>query len=419
LTGACAPGNVNGTLDQAGGTVDSSIERIDFYFFHSCSYNDIPEDADRYHATWVDYPNRLFDPEKGHDLYRKHLRLFRLAEELGFPGVALNEHHNTQFSMTPSVSVLAGAVAVQTERVRILVAGVPVNLEYPNRVAEEYAMLDVLSGGRMEFAFPLGTGMEYWANASQINPVTARARFRESLDVILKAWTEDGPTRYDGDFYNYRFLNSWPRPYQKPHPKIFIVGSGSAETVELAVEYGAGYSIVFVPIPAQLRAFERMRELAAERGRAVPPEDIVVVVMAHVAETDEEAIGELRPHVETFFSWSHRVPPKYLLPPGYVSTAEYLRRASDAGLAHGTEATWDDMIAIMRIACGSPETVADTLVEWAREAGCSRMNVIFELSDMPEWKVVKSMTMFAQEVMPLVQARLAEAHGARSLVAAS
>ena len=383
-----------------------AIDNIEFYFFHNCGYGALPPDMDRYHATWVDYPNSVFDPEIGHKLYERHLRLFCLAEELGFDGVALNEHHNTQFSMTPAVSVLAGAVAALTKRVRILVAGVPVNLAYPNRVAEEYAMLDVLSGGRMEFAFPLGTGMEYWANAGQINPTTARARFRESLDVILKAWTQDGPTRHDGEFYNYRYLNPWPRPYQKPHPKIFIVGSGSLETVELALDYGAGYSIVFVPIPAQLKAFERFRELAAERGRTVPPEDLIVVSMVYVADSEEEGERELRPHVERFFSWSHRVPPKFLLPPGYVSTTEFLRRASDPALAHGTEATWDDMRAIMRIACGSPDTVAETLVGWARDAGCGRMNIVFELSDMPEWKVVKSMTLFASEVVPRIKAEL-------------
>jgi alkanesulfonate monooxygenase SsuD/methylene tetrahydromethanopterin reductase-like flavin-dependent oxidoreductase (luciferase family) len=383
-----------------------TVDDIAFYFFHNCAYSEIPPDSDEYYATWVDYPNSRFDPELGRRLYQHHLRLFRLAEELGFDGVSLNEHHNTQFSMTPAVSVLAGAVAALTERVRIFVAGVPINLAYPNRVAEEYAMLDVLSGGRMEYAFPLGTGMEYWANASQVDPASARARFRESLDVILQAWTREGPFSYDGDFYNYRFLNPWPTPYQKPHPKIFIVGSGSTETVELAVEHGAGYSIVFVPVEAQLRAFARMRELAAERGRTVAPDDLVVVVIAHVADTDEEAITSMRQYVETFFRWSHRVPPKYLLPPGYVSTSEFLRRASDAALAHGTEASWDEMVAAMRLACGAPDTVADTLVRWAQEAGCSRMNIVFEVADMPEWKTVRSMTLFAEEVIPRVRAQL-------------
>ena len=81
---------------------------------------------------------------------------------------------------------------------KICIFGTPVNLELPSRVAEEYAMLDVLSGGRLEIALPLGTGMEYWVHP--INPATSRARFRESVDIILKAWKEDGPTDFQGEF---------------------------------------------------------------------------------------------------------------------------------------------------------------------------------------------------------------------------
>ena len=383
----------------------SVLDDIKFYFFHHHHYIDIPPDEQSYASTWVVPPGHLFDPVKGHALYQRHLRSMRLAEDLAFDGICINEHHNTVYSMTPAVSLMGAAIATATTRPKIMVAGVPVNLVYPNRVAEEYAMLDVMSGGRMEFAFPLGTGMEYWSNAGAINPTTGRARFRESLDVILKAWTEDGPIRHDGEFYSYRFLNPWPKPLQKPHPKCFIVGSGSRETVELAVDYGLGYSIVFTPIPSQLKAFDRMRELAASKGRTVDPDDLIIVVIAYVAYTDEEAVREARPHIETFFSWFHRVPPKFLLPPGYVSTEEFLRRASDPALAHGTEASWDDMVAIGRIACGSPDTVADTIAHWAEEAGCARINVVLEHGDMPEWKTVKNMTMFANEVIPRIRAK--------------
>ena len=109
-----------------------------------------------------------------------------------------------------------------------------------------------------------------------------------------------------------------------------------------------------------------MRELAAEKGREVDPDDLIIVVMAYVADTDEEAVREARPHIEKFFSWFHRVPPKYLVPPGYVTTEEFLRRVSDVAMAEGKKATWDDMVAIGRIACGSPDTVADTIVSGAR-----------------------------------------------------
>jgi alkanesulfonate monooxygenase SsuD/methylene tetrahydromethanopterin reductase-like flavin-dependent oxidoreductase (luciferase family) len=385
--------------------VSATVPDIKFYFFHHHHYIDIPPDEDRYDSTMVSYSNSHFDPVKGHALYQRHLRQMRLADQLGFDGVAINEHHSMVYSMTPAVSVMAGAIVTATSRVKVQVAGVPINLSYPNRIAEEYAMLDVMSGGRMEYAFPLGTGMEYWANCGAINPTTARARFRESVEIITRAWTEDGPIRYDGDFYSYRFLNPWPKPYQKPHPKLFIVGTGSLETTQLAVDYGMGYSIVFVPIANQLRAFNQLRELADKQGKTVEPDDLMIVVMAYVADTDEEAVREARPHIEKFFSWFHRVPPKFLVPPGYVTTQEFLRRVSDVAMAEGKKATWDDMVAIGRIACGSPDTVADTIVSWCEEAGCGRVNVVCELGDMPEWKTVKNMTKFAQEVIPRIRAR--------------
>ncbi len=386
----------------------SPLEDIKLYFFHHHHYIPIPDDHERFRTSVVDYPNTQYDPEVGHALYERHLRSMTRAAELGFDGLSINEHHSMAYSMSPTVGLMAARYVTATHDldIPIMVAGTPINLQYPNRVAEEYALLDVMSGGRMEYAFPLGTGMEYWANEGTINPTTARARFRESLDIITRAWTEDGPFRYDGDFYTYRYLNVWPRPLQKPYPKCFIVGTGSEETVQLAIDYDMGYSIVFVPIKNQLRAFDRLRELADECGKAVAPDDLIIVVMAYVADTDEEAVREARPHIENFFSWFHRVTPRFLVPPGYVTTAEFLRRVSDAAMAKSTEATWDDMVNIGRIACGAPDTVAETIVEWCKEAGCGRVNVVLENGDMPEWKIAKNTTMFANEVIPRIRARL-------------
>jgi len=386
----------------------SALDEIKLYFFHHHHYIPIPEDHERFRTSVVDYPNSQYDPKVGHELYERHFRSVIRAAELGFDGICLNEHHSMAYSMSPTVSLLAARYVTATKDldIPIMVAGTPINLQYPNRVAEEYAVLDVMSGGRMEYAFPLGTGMEYWANEGTVNPVTARARFRESLDIVTKAWSEDGPFRYDGDFYTYRYLNVWPKPYQQPRPKCFIVGTGSEETVRLAVDFDMGYSIVFVPIKNQLRAFARLREVADEQGKTVAPDDLIIVVMAYVADTDAEAVHEARPHIQNFFSWFHRVTPRFLVPPGYVTTAEYFRRVSDAAMAQSNEATWDDMVNIGRIACGSPDTVADTIVGWCKEAGCGRVNVVLENGDMPEWKIAKNTTLFANEVIPRIRARL-------------
>lgn len=380
------------------------FDDMQFYLFNHHHYNVIPEDHERYASTWVDYPNSLFDAEKAHQLYGRYMREIKLAEDLGFDAVAVNEHHATTYSLMPATSVRAAWVAAQTQRMKVLVSGVPINLSWPSRVAEEYAMLDVMSGGRMEFGFPLGTGMEYWSNAAQINPAKAREKFREGIDIILKAWTEDGPLRYEGEHFTYRYLNVWPKPLQKPHPKLYIVGSGSPETVQLAADYGTGYSVVFTPIPSQLKAFASMREKCAEKGREVQPEDILITVIGYVADTDEEAMREARPYIERFFTFFHRTPPKRMTPPGYVTTENYKRLVGSAALADADKAGWEDMLSIGRIALGSPETVAALLTEWAEEAGTSRIIMTLNIADMPEWMVNKNMTLFANEVMPRVRA---------------
>src|SRR3954471_17624968 len=107
--------------------------------------------------------------------------------------------------------------------------------------------------------------------------------------------------------------------------------------------------------------------MAEERGWTVQPDDTIFSVIAYVADTDEEAVAEARPHIENFFSRFHRAPPKYLSPPGYVSRAGLLRRAQSAALADGPHATWDDMVGIGRIACGSPDMVAETISGWAKD----------------------------------------------------
>jgi alkanesulfonate monooxygenase SsuD/methylene tetrahydromethanopterin reductase-like flavin-dependent oxidoreductase (luciferase family) len=380
------------------------FDDIQFYLFNHHHYTVIPKDEARYASTWVDYPNSLFDAQVGHDLYARYMREILLAEELGFDAVAVNEHHATTYSMMPSTSVRAAWVASQTTRMKVLVSGVPINLSWPSRVAEEYAMLDVMSGGRMEFGFPLGTGMEYWSNAAAINPAKARDRFREGLDIILRAWTEDGPLRYEGEHFLYRYLNVWPKTFQKPHPKIYIVGSGSPETVQLAADYGTGYSVVFTPIAQQLKAFQSMRDRCAEKGREVQPEDVLITVIGYVGDTDEQAMREARPYIERFFTFFHRTPPKRMTPPGYVSTENYKRLVGSAALADSDKAAWEDMLSIGRIACGSPETVAALLTQWAEEAGTSRIIMTLNIADMPEQMVRDNMTRFATEVIPLVRA---------------
>jgi alkanesulfonate monooxygenase SsuD/methylene tetrahydromethanopterin reductase-like flavin-dependent oxidoreductase (luciferase family) len=360
-------------------------------------YVHLPENHKDFKTTWVNFPNKFYDPEKGHELYRQYFEQLVLADRLGFDAVVLNEHHNTVYSMMATPNVVASALIPQTKKVRICVWGVPPNFMLPNRLAEEYAILDVMSKGRLEIAFPLGTGMEYWSNP--VNPVTAREKFRESLRIMLQAWTADGPTKHFGKFYTYRFLNPWPRPYQKPHPPCYIVGTGSPETIELAAELGFGYSSVFVPQKTAQELNERLRDRAAHHGHTIRPEQLPLLNFVYVAETEEQAEKEYILHLQRFFEDYARSSPQWLAPPGYASIEQLRIRAAGSDRMHGGF----DFKAISGsffIAVGTPEKVANLIGEWTVRMGTNHINSVMHVADMPHWKAVKNLTLFAEQVIP-------------------
>jgi alkanesulfonate monooxygenase SsuD/methylene tetrahydromethanopterin reductase-like flavin-dependent oxidoreductase (luciferase family) len=361
-------------------------------------YPRLPEG--RTQGQWVDIPNAHFDPVEGQRLYKTYIDELVLADQLGYDGLVVNEHHSTFYSLMPSCTVVAGALAMMTSRAKICVFGTPIGLTYPHRLAEEYAMLDVMSGGRLECAFPLGTGMEYWVNP--VNPSTARERFREAMDILVQAWTQPGPTKYDGRFYQYKYLNPFPTPYQKPHPKIYIVGSGSEETVEFAAEKGFGYSQVFVPLAPQLKVFQSYREQAAAHGHKTDSESIIISAMVYVAESEEKAIAEGREHMMFYFKHLLKTSAHFYAPPGHLPI-ERLKKRLESATIQDTEVTWELLSNLYRTALGTPQQVAEQIATWCEQAQSSKIILHLHVGDMPHWKAVKNLTLFAEEVMPLLR----------------
>ena len=262
--------------------------------------------------------------------------------------------------------MIAAAIIPQIKNAKICVWGTPPNLEYPNRLAEEYAMLDVISQGRLEVAFPLGTGMEYWANP--INPATARERYRESIDIILQAWTQDGPTTYYGDFYTYRYLNPWPRPYQKPHPPCYIVGTGSPETVELAAKLGFGYSAVFVTKQRAPELNQQLRRSATAHGHHIRPEQLPLRSSPMLPRRRKRP--RRRRSITSAISSRTRCAPRRhsSAPPGYLSVDQLKKRAALADKLHGGfdfQAINDAFF----VAVGTADQVVEQLEEWGETDG--------------------------------------------------
>src|SRR5262245_15880708 len=271
--------------------------------FHLMPYRHTDLDAIAKHGTaWVTVSNRHYDAQKGAELYHEYLDQMELADQLGFDGVCLNEHHQTAYGMMPIPGVLAGALARSVKRAKLAILGraLPL-LNNPLMVAEEYAILDNLTRGRLIAGFVRGIGAEY--HAMGINPAYSQERFAEAHDLIVRAWTEPGPFAYVGKHYQFKYVNPWPRPYQDPHPPIWIPSQGSGSTIRWAARMRYTYCQTLTPIASVARFFQLYRDEADKAGYQASPDQLAWSNTIYVAETDETAVREARPHLEALMNY--------------------------------------------------------------------------------------------------------------------
>ena len=195
----------------------------------------------------------------------------------GFDGVAVTEHGQTSYDMTPNpnlpAAVLANAIRLERPEAALIVLGRSLGkTREPLRIAEEYAMLDCMSGGRLVAGLPVG--LSYDANLNNgIPTVETRDRYRESHDLVIRSWTENEPFPWNGRFSQYSLVNSWPRPLQKPHPPVWVPGSGSPGTMSWTIEqsYAFVYLSWFGPTLTAHRIFDRFWEIADKQRCSAKP----------------------------------------------------------------------------------------------------------------------------------------------------
>jgi len=290
-------------------------------YFH-VPENKIIENGNSYFGL----PNTFFEPSKGNELYHQYLDERIYAEELGFDGVMLNEHHQTPFCMGSVMDVEAAILARITKRVKIVLLGNPLPVADPLRLAEELAMIDVISGGRLVPGWVRGAGSEQLAN--NINPAFNRERFNEAHDFVIKAWTTPGPWRYEGKHYHYRFVNPWVLPLQKPHPPIWIPGLISPETVVWCAQHRYPYIALCTNVEPTIEMSNLYADVAAQMGYQAGPENFGYLQAVVVAETEEKAqeLGKGFVYGGGFGSFAR---PEWMFPPGYNSK-EATRRLAKA-----------------------------------------------------------------------------------------
>ena len=292
-------------------------------WFHLMPYTELPDDfREKHPSVWVDIHSSLFDPRRAHHMYNDFMDELEYAAECGFDAVCVNEHHSNGYGLMPSPNLIASSLARRTTDTAICVMGNSLALyNPPTRVAEEFAMIDVISGGRLIAGFPVGTPMDTCFAYGQ-NPSMLRERYLEAHDLVMRAWQEQDTFAFNGRFNQQRYVNIWPRPMQQPHPPVWIPGGGSVETWQWCAKMDYVYAYLsyfgFKEGQATMSGFwEEMKRL----GKDMNPYRAGFLQFVGVAESREKAMELYREPAEYFYGRCLRVDPKWAMPPGYVTEA--------------------------------------------------------------------------------------------------
>ncbi len=312
--------------------------------------------------TALMFSNRFYDRDAASQLYQDRITEYKLVEEVGFDGIMLNEHHNAPFCMQSKCNVFASILAAITERVKIVLLGNPLPLtENPVRLAEELAMIDLVSQGRLVSGFVRGGGTEQLAIG--VNPAYNRERFEEAHDLIIKTWTEHGPWRWEGAHYQNRVVNPWALPLQRPHPRVWVPGIASRETVVWAARHRYPYVCLNTTVEDTIKVWKLYAQVAEEVGFQPGPEHRGYLLRVHCADTEEKAFANAREFTWMQGEFTGLAHPVWSAPAGYNPAKQ---RQVLVEIAHGRRVArrdvgFEQQIENLRIIAGTPDQVIKQL----------------------------------------------------------
>jgi alkanesulfonate monooxygenase SsuD/methylene tetrahydromethanopterin reductase-like flavin-dependent oxidoreductase (luciferase family) len=378
-----------------------------FVLFHLMPYRDLNfDEAQKYRSVWTLMPNSAYDPDKGADEYEEYIDQLVSGERLGYDVIAVNEHHQTPYGLMPAPNLIASALIQRTKKVKIGVFGRALPLvNNPLTIAEEFAMLDNLSRGRLITGFVRGIGAEY--HTAGVNPAFSHGRFYEAHDLIVQAWTRPGPFAYEGEHFNFRYVNTWPRPYQQPHPPIWVPSQGSSETIRWSADPARKYPFVvtFSTSDAVSNYLKMYRAEASRFGYEASSDQLGWAAPIYVAETDERAREEARIPLQRLFNNYLPMPWEMLVPPGYSSMASMIALAKVRTGIGVQEQTLEDLIEKGTVVVGSPKTVRDRIESMRDKTGLGNMICLHQFGTLSNELTRRSMEMFSAEVMPALRSK--------------
>ena len=389
-------------------------------WFHLMPYTELPEDFRTQHpSVWVDIDAKLFDARRAHHMYNDFMDELEYAAEVGFDAICVNEHHSNGYGLMPSPNLIASALARRTSDTAICVMGNSLALyNPPTRVAEEFAMIDCISGGRLIAGFPVGTPMDTCYAYGQ-NPSMLRERYMEAHDLVVRAWTDKNTFAFNGRYNQQRYVNIWPRPIQDPHPPIWVPGGGSVETWHWCAEMDYVYCYLsYYGYKAGQATMQGFWDEMARLGKDRNPYRAGFLQFVGVGESRQHAFDLYSEAAEYFYGRCLHVDPAWATPPGYTTEASMraglesqVRKAADAavrGKSTGERfaSTSRDMQGIVDngyVIIGSPDEVAEQLREVATNLNVGHLMLLLQYGNMSKELTRYNTKLFAEQVKPKIQ----------------
>jgi alkanesulfonate monooxygenase SsuD/methylene tetrahydromethanopterin reductase-like flavin-dependent oxidoreductase (luciferase family) len=361
------------------------------------------------------YPlaRRHFDAATAVRTYKEHLDAWELLDRRGYDGVGFNEHHCSPYGLMNSPNLMAAAAAQRTKRLKLLIYGNLLPLHEPLRLAEELAMLDCLSQGRLISGFARGIPREYQVHNVPLSQ--SRARFEEAYEIITRAWSEE-VFSYEGRFWSYKDVALWPRPVQQPRPPIWVPVIGSRESIEFAARHD-------LPITPGLGRHRGLRDdiigyyakCLAASGHRITPGHLSLGITAYVADSKAQALKEYGPHIlyfnRTLFSHGNFTETEKQRETGYASASstDYVRPENRRAAMNLREDFRQMTMADLErqaetMPLGTADEVAERIIAAADSAGAGQVQLALNRGALPHDLFMNQIERFAAEVLPRLQA---------------
>jgi natural product biosynthesis luciferase-like monooxygenase protein len=317
------------------------------------------------------------------EFYRRMFEQMEELDRLGFESLWVTEHHFNEYGGTIShPPAFLSAVARTTRRIRLGVAVSVLPLHNPVEVAESYAMVDLISNGRLEFGLGKGSEAIEYRRAGVLQQEGAQ-RMKEATEIIRQAWSEES-VNFSGEFFHYDNVRVLPKPAQRPHPPIWVGAARSEDSFRWAGENG--FNLMTLPyLYAELdvlRGFIKVyRQALSEAGHESERRKIIGKFHVYVADSFDQAIREATPYLTHYFDVHRAADPDRKL--GLLSI-----RGASAQLEQGL------------VIAGDPQRCIDTIHRWREEVGLTTLSGTFYFGGMPQELALKNIRLFAERVMP-------------------